>query len=132
MKFPFIKIFRSQPGNIPEHVKTGLSRYFPDAINIDWEHKKNIFEAVFYLNDVEHIARFSKKGELIEFKKNLWINELPKTITDKCKKEGEIMNIIAINRGKNQFFEVIIRDLRLKRKLLLFDQSASLISSHKL
>ena len=132
MQFPFLKIFRSQPGNIPEQVKTGLSMHFPDAINIDWEHKKNIYEAVFYLNDVEHIAHFSKEGNLIEYKKNLWIEELPQIITDKCKKEGEIMNIIAINRGKNQFFEVIIRDLRLKRKLLLFDQSASLISSHKL
>ena len=132
MRFPFIKIFGSQPVNIPEAVKDGLISFFPEAKNTDWEHKKNIYEALFYLNDVEHIARFTDGGELVEYKKNIWVNELPMMIADQCNKEGEIMNIIAIYKGNDQFFEVIIRDKRLKRKLLLFNQSAELISLHKL
>ena len=132
MKFPFIKIFRSQPANIPDKVKTGLTRFFPEAKNIDWEHKKNNYEAIFYLNDVEHIARLSNDGELTEYKKNIWIDELPRTVVERCSKEGEIMNVIAIYKGKDQFFEIIIRDTRLRRKLLLFNRSADLVSSQKL
>ncbi len=132
MKFPFIKIFKSQPVNIPDTVKAGLTRFFPEAKNIDWEHKKNIYEAIFYLNDVEYIARLSNDGGLTEYKKNIWIDELPRTIVERCNTEGEIMNVIAIFKGKDQFFEVIIRDTRLKRKLLFFNQSAELISSQKL
>jgi len=46
--------------------------------------------------------------------------------------QGEIMNIIEIHRGYYQFFEVIIRDIKLKRKLFLLDPSGKIISSHKL
>ena len=132
MQFPFIKIFRSQPANIPDIVKAGLTRFFPEAKNIEWEHKKNIYEAIFYLNDIEHIARLSNDGELTEYKKNIWVDDLPRTIVERCSEEGEIMNVIAICKGNDQFFEVIIRDTRLKRKLLLFNQSAELVSSQKL
>lgn len=132
MKNPFAKIFKNSPKAIPEKVLTELNYHFPNAVNVEWEIKKENFEAIFYLEDVEHIAHISTDGMLEEYKKNLWLNELPRKITEECEQLGEIMNAILILREDKQFFEVIVRDSILKRKLFLFDETATLVSSRKL
>lgn len=132
MKNSFLKLFKSHSKPVPDSVKNELSANFPNAINVDWEIRKHGYEAIFYVEEVEHIARFSEKGELLETKKNLWPGELPETIAAKCRELGEIMNVIAITRQQELLFEVIIKDAAFKRKLLLFDKSANLVDSVKL
>lgn len=132
MKNPFAVLFKNQPKTIPEAAKTKLIAQFPNAVNVEWDVKKGIYEAIFYLDDVEHIALISADGRLKEYKKNLWPNELPEKITAECNQLGEIMNAIVIFEDGKKFFEVIVRDSSLKRKLLLFDESAALIESRKL
>jgi hypothetical protein len=132
MKNPFSKLFGTYPKPVPEAVRDELDKNFPNAINIEWEHKKNDYEAVFYLNDVEHIARISDVGELTEFKKNLWPEELPESIAAKSREWGEVMNSIAIFKAGACLYEVIIRDSLFKRKLLLFDESGNLLNAGKL
>ncbi|KAF0233958.1 MAG: hypothetical protein FD181_3759 [Prolixibacteraceae bacterium] len=132
MKFPFAKIFKSQSKQIPGTVKKQLEKCFPGSKNIDWEIKNNIFEAIFYLTDVEHIAKFTKEGTLIEFKKNLWLNELPEQINNSGHIFGEIMNGIVINRNNVLFYELIIRDSKLDRYVYLFDDKGTLKESRLL
>lgn len=126
MKNLFPAIFKNHPKNIPGTVVKCLKAHFPEAINIEWEPKENIFEAVFYLNEVEYIAHITRQGKLVEYKKNLWINELPDSVNAKAVKFGEIMNAIVISKGAEQFYEVIIRNKELNRKLLLFDSNGIL------
>ena len=132
MKNPFAKIFKNSPEVIPEKVIKELNNHFPDTVNIEWEIKKGNYEAIFYFMEVEHIALISAEGQLIEYKRNLWPNELPRKITEECNHLGEIMNAIAIFRADKKFFEVIVRDSKLKRNLYLFDKSAVLIETRKL
>lgn len=132
MKNPLEKIFNNSTRTIPEKVLTELSHHFPNAVNVEWELKKGSYEAIFYLEDVEHIAHISANGKLEEFKRNLWPNELPRKIMEECNQLGEIMNAIAIFREGRKFFEVIVRDSNFSRKLFLFGESASLISSRNL
>jgi hypothetical protein len=132
MKFPFTKIFKSYSKQIPGTVKKQLDKSFPGSKNIDWEIKNDIFEAIFYLNDVEHIAKFAKEGTLIEYKKNLWLTELPEQIKDSGGKFGEIMNGIVITRNNVLFYELIIRDTKLDRYVYLFDDKGALIESRLL
>jgi hypothetical protein len=129
MKFPFSKIFKSQTKAIPEVVKKQLEKCFSNAKNIEWELKNNIYEAIFYLNDVEHIAQFSKKGELVEYKKNLWPAELPDSIKLAGSTYGEIMNGIIIHKSEEIFYEVIIRDEKLDRFEYLFSQNGTIIKT---
>lgn len=131
MKIPFTNLFIPHPKPIPEKIGKELKNHFPGAMNIEWELKKGTYEAVFYLEDVEHIALISEEGKLREYKRNLWPNELPIKITKECQNLGEIMNAIAIFREGKQFFEVIIRNDAFKRSVLLYDHSAFLIQSHK-
>lgn len=132
MKFPFAKIFQSQSKQIPGTVKKQLEKSFPGSKNIDWEIKNDIFEAIFYMNDVEHIAKFAKEGNLLEFKKNLWLNELPVSVKNNGDTFGEIMNGIVINRNNVLFYELIIRDIKLDRYVYLFDENGKLLESHML
>ncbi len=132
MKNPFSKIFGNYPKPVPEPVKNELVKHFPSAINVEWEHKKNDYEAIFYLNDIEHIARISEAGELTEYKKNLWPDELPENIAAKSREWGEVMNSIAIFKPDASLYEVIIRDNLFKRKLLLFDEAGNLLNEGKL
>lgn len=132
MKFPFAKIFRSYSKSIPEKVKNQLGLNFLNAKNIDWEVKGNEYEAVFYLDEIEHIAQFSDKGDLIEYKKNLWLDELPVIVKNSGSTYGEIMNGIVITRNTNLFYELIIRDSQLDRYVYLFDDKGLLIESHLL
>lgn len=132
MKFPFANIFKSQSKLIPGDVKKQLGKLFPTAKNIDWEVKKDIYEAIFYLNDIEHIAKFSRKGELIEYKKNLWPDELPEAIKNAGVSFGEIMNGIIIYRGDEVLYEVIIRNEKLDRFEYVFKENGEKVSSYLL
>ena len=129
MKFPFSKIFRSQTKAIPRVVKKQLENCFHNAKNIEWEVKNDIYEAIFYLSDVEHIAQFSKKGELLEYKKNLWPAELPGSIKAAGTTYGEIMNGIIIYKGEEVFYEVIIRDEKLDRFEYLFSPNGGVLKT---
>lgn len=128
MKFPFFKIFKSQAKTIPGDVKKQLDFCFPNAKNIEWEFKNHIYEAIFYLYDVEHIAQFSKKGELLEYKKNLWPDELPEIIKKAGNAHGEIMNGIIIYRGQETIYEMIIRNEKLDRYEFLFTKNGELLN----
>jgi hypothetical protein len=132
MKIPFANIFKSNSKQIPGGVKKQLAKSFPKAKNIDWEIKNDICEAIFYLNDVEHIAKFTKEGTLLEYKKNLWLYELPEQINKTGDTFGEIMNGIVINRNNVLFYELIIRDSKLDRYVYLFDDKGTLKESHLL
>lgn len=132
MKNLFAKIFGGVSKPVPEEIQELIIKHFPNALNIEWDHKKNYYEAIFYVDDVEHIAQFSEDGLFTGYKKNLWPNELPETIAVKSREWGEIMNSIAIFKDGTRTFEVIIRDSGFKRKLLLFDESANLLNKEKL
>jgi hypothetical protein len=132
MKLPFINIFKSQKKSIPDSVKLLFAEKFPDSKNTEWEQKGAVYEAIFYLNDIEHIARFSGKGILEEYRKNLWPDELPDNIKTIGASFGEIMNGIIIFRGEEILYEVIIRDEKLDRFEYLFNNDGEVLKSKKL
>ncbi len=132
MKFSLSKIFGRQEKSVPEGIENQLVRHFSGAKNIDWDLKGEVYEAIFYLNDVEHIAKFGKNGELIEFKKNMWPEELPAAVFEKASAQGEIMNAICISRGSEQFFEIIVRDKTFNRSLLNFNSKNELTDTRRI
>lgn len=132
MKLPFINIFKSQKKSIPDAVKSLFADKFPDAKNTEWEKKNAVYEAIFYLKDIEHIARFSENGLLVEYRKNLWPDELPENIKNTGASFGEIMNGIIIYRGEDILYEVIIRDKKLDRFEYLFGKNGEVMKSQLL
>ncbi len=132
MKIPFSKIFKSQSKKIPSTVISVLDRNFPNSKNVEWEKKNSIYEAIFYLKDVVHIAQITKDGKLTEYKKNVWPDELPAEILKTGNLYGEIMNGIIIYKADKIFYEVIIRNENLDRFEFLFNQKGEVIKSKPL
>lgn len=132
MKIPFSKIFKSQSKTIPAVVTKQLEKCFPTAKNVDWEIKGEIYEAIFYLKDVEHIAKISKKGVLNEYKKNHWPDELPEAVKIAGSSFGEIMNAIIIYKGEEVLYELIVRNDKLDRFENSYNQNGDLLNSVQL
>jgi len=105
---------------------------FEDAINIEWFKKENNFEAIFYKNNLEHIAIFSLTGILMEYRLNLSADFLPEPIKNIVLSKGEIMNYVMRNKGNKIEYEVIVRDKELNRKLITLLDIGVIIEEKKL
>ena len=132
MRNNLLKIFGPTTKKIPDTIIHELLQQFPDAINIEWDMKNEFYEAVFYVNETEHIAKIALDSGLTGYKKNLKLDELPVLIAAECQKTGEIMNAIAIYTKKSILYEVIVRDNNLSRYLLLLTKTGELLESTKI
>ncbi|MBU3926940.1 MAG: hypothetical protein KKB74_03980 [Bacteroidetes bacterium] len=128
MNFSFLK---KDHKSIPEFINQKLLAVFPRAINIEWNKNQNTFEALFYMDEAELIAKLNEKGELIEHKKNIRKNEIPETIGLKTYEHGEIMSAIAIYFGEEVHYEIIIRQKDLVRYLLILNSQGTLLEKRK-
>jgi hypothetical protein len=106
----------------PEECKEGFRENFSDAIREEWFAKKDWFEVIFYRDQLEHIALFSKDGILQEYKANLPRELLPEAIKKQFEENWEIMNSLLHNRGNSIEYELIIRDEDLTRYLVILTE----------
>jgi hypothetical protein len=116
----------------PENVRKSFSEKFPEAINVEWFQAEELYEAVFYDDDIEKISRFSPEGDWIETRTNLDIAVLGNHIKVAAEQHGEIMNAILIEQHGGKKYEVIISDTLLKRSLLILSQSGKMISNQQI
>jgi len=106
--------------------------YFPDAVNINWYERKEGFEAIFYFNQIEHIALFDTLNVLLEYRRAIDKEFLPIPIRSSVETLGEIMNSVLINKGDGIQYELIYRDSDLKRFLTLYNDFGQQLSLQKL
>lgn len=105
---------------------------FENAINVDWFDRKTYFEAIFYKDNLEHIASFDISGTLTEYKLFLPKEYLPEAIKSFLESKGEIMNVVLINKGNSIEYEAIIRDANLIRFLIQLSELGKIIEEKKL
>lgn len=105
---------------------------FQHSVNVEWYDKGDYFEAIFYKEHIEHIALFSKDGDLIEYKLYLPDECLPERIMNIMESKGEIMNSVLKNKGNTIEYEVIYRDKDLNRYVILLSDLGHIIDEKKL
>jgi hypothetical protein len=132
MKNILSKIFHFPSVTIPEKVQSSFLQKFGESFNIEWLKTDDFYEAIFYLDDIEHISRFDSAGELINLKKNLPIQSTPQHIKDKATTHGELMNVIEISEEEVVGYELIVRDDGLIRFSLLLNEKGGLLHKSKL
>jgi hypothetical protein len=125
-------MFNRNAKGIAKSLETALYSKFPGAINIEWNTNEEYREAIFYCKEVEYIAKFSKEGDLLEYKKNLSLRDVPESIQKKCLEYGEIMSAISIYSGYEIIYELIIRNNFMTRFVILFDKNANLLEKKQL
>jgi hypothetical protein len=132
MKNILSKIFKFSNVALPEAVKNSFSEKFGNSINIEWIRTDDFYEAIFYHDEIEHIAHFDSKGKLLNLKKNLSIHCVPQHIKVKSAEHGELMNVIEISEDQIVGYELIVRDEALIRFSLLLNEKGGLIQKSKL
>lgn len=132
MKNILSKIFKFSSVSLPEAVKISFSEKFGNSINVEWLQTDDFYEAIFYHEDIEHIAHFDCTGKLLNLKKNLSIHVAPEHIKNKAAQHGELMNVIEISEEVIVGYELIIRDEALIRFSLLLNEKGGLIQKSKL
>jgi len=132
MKNIFSKIFKFSSITLPPQVKDSFQEKFGDSLNVEWLKTEDFYEAIFYRDDIEHIAHFDAAGKLLNLKKNLPIHSTPNHIKEKATVHGELMNVIEISEGDIVGYELIIRDEALIRFSLLLNEKGGLIQKSKL
>ncbi len=132
MKNILSKIFKFSNVSLPLSVKESFLEKFGESINVEWLHSDDFYEAIFYLEEVEHIAHFDTTGKLLNLKKNLSIQATPEHIKKKAADHGELMNVIEIREEEIVGYELIVRDETLIRFSLLMNEKGGLIQKSKL
>jgi hypothetical protein len=132
MKNILSKIFKFSTVSLPTSVKESFLEKFGESINVEWLHSDDFYEAIFYLEEVEHIAHFDSTGKLLNLKKNLSIQGTPEHIKKKATEHGELMNVIEIREEEIVGYELIVRDDALIRFSLLLNEKGGLIQKNKL
>jgi hypothetical protein len=117
--------------NPPENVIETIYNEFENPINIEWYVKDEIFEAIFYENNKEHIARIDDRGNLLDYRINLPLDSLPEKIKKLVELKGEIMNVVSIHNRTGISYEIIIRDSKLNR-YMIFINNKGIITEEKL
>lgn len=128
MKNPFKNIFTSQSHSVPEKVKKHLYHFFPGAVNVEWGKNGEDYEAIFYMDEMEHIVKITAKDGVCQIKKNLKFADLMKKIRDMAATYGEVMNVISIFSDRKITYEIIVRDENLKRSMVLLNSEGQLLS----
>lgn len=132
MKNILSKLFKFTTISLPVPVKNSFSEKFGDSLNVEWLQSDDFYEAIFYHDEIEHIAHFDSSGKLLNLKKNLPIHATPLHIKEKGLKHGEIMNVIEIREEDIVGYELIVRDETLIRYSLLLNEKGGLIQKSKL
>ena len=132
MKNILSKIFKFSSVSLPANVKDSFLEKFGESINVEWLHSDDFYEAIFYFEDIEHIAHFDSTGKLLNLKKNLSVLTAPEHIKQKAALHGELMNVIEIREDEIVGYELIVRDEALIRFSLLLNEKGGLIQKTKL
>lgn len=132
MKNILSKILKFSSVSLPVNVKNSFFEKFGDSLNVEWLRTDDFYEAIFYREEIEHIARFDSTGKLLNLKRNLPIHATPDHIKTKAADHGELMNVIEISENEIVGYELIIRDEELIRFSLLLNEKGGLIQKSKL
>ena len=129
----FQKIFTGGKGiELPTLVKQEFEKQFSNSLNIEWQKNGDLFEAVFYINEAEHIAVYKNDGASVCLKINLPLIGVPENIQHVAKEEGELMNAIQIECDGILKYELIVRDKNLVRYSLLLNEKGTILKKEKL
>jgi len=119
----FYKILHAGRFLPPGKVRKNLLKHFPQAKSTEWVRNSDNYEAIFYDDNFEKIARFAKDGSLTEYRINIrpeaLVSFLPENILKAAAGEGEIMNCISVHNHDSLLYEFIVRDNSLVRYLLV-------------
>lgn len=101
--------------NIPVKLKRKFGSMFPKAKNIDWTHHKQIYEVVFFDDEMEKKAKFDVDFNWIETKSMIFRENIPQQVIASAQKKYpectfSDVSIIENNKGQKHYKLIIAKD----------------------
>lgn len=128
----YINLFHHAQSDVPPAVEKKFRKIFHHPVDVEWMITGNDYEALFYENKQERIARFDQSGNLVEVRTNISPLD-PQSISNSTIREmGDLMNYIQIKRGDTTTHELIIRKPDLSRFLVLLNDNFEIIRKEPL
>lgn len=91
-----------------------------------------MWEVVFHDDQKEKIVRIDGTGKILECRVNASPKDLPIKILEMVNEKGELMNAILIEKMDGTVWEIIYRNKKLDRFLMVLDTDGKVISSRPL
>ena len=95
--------------NVPAVVLKTFQSTFPDAQHIEWEKSGDIYEAEFDLQHVDYNAFIDASGNLILYKYDISINEIPQAVTNTIQADFagyRIDDVDLVDKDGEKFYEI--------------------------
>lgn len=124
----FRNIFKPFSRPLPQKVAKSLPVHFAGAKGIEWIQHDGFFEAIFFHEEIEKIAKFDTAGNLLEYRVNISPDSIPSPIREAVDPALEIMNCISVYTSERLTWELIVRDKKLSRYKLLLDSLGNRIA----
>jgi len=122
----------TKASGIPKAAKQTLATTFNSPLNTEWNQAGDDWEAIFYVNEMEHLARIQSDGKLLSLKINLPLTQVPDKIKKAIENLGELMNAIVVKQQQTLMYQLIIRNQKLERFFLLLDSEGEVLEKEKL
>ena len=128
----YSNLFHHTSSDIPQKVEKTFKKTFHRPVDVEWIVTGNDFEALFYENKQERIARFDPSGNLIEVRTNITPLDQHAIVNPTVREMGDLMNYIQIDRSGNITHELIIKKPDFTRILVLLNDKFEVIRQESL
>jgi hypothetical protein len=110
---------------VPQVVKTALSKKYPEATKVSWEKENGNYEANWGGGSGEdNAAQFTPEGVFVEIEKAIPLNELPAAVISYVKEHGNGAKIKEAARVTDANGKVTY-EAEVKGKDLVFDENGN-------
>jgi len=127
LKSFYQKLLHLSKTKIPTIIENRFQELFKDSKSVEWSKIGDDFEALFFQNNLEKIARFNLAGYLLEVRTNFAPSDFSASDNYPLKEKGKLMNYIQILRGDQLYYEMIIKKPDMKRILVLLNDRYEII-----
>ncbi|MBN2174040.1 MAG: hypothetical protein JW731_07910 [Bacteroidales bacterium] len=129
MKSFYQKLLKKDFHLPPRQVTEGFAKNFNNPVNTEWHKVGDHYEALFHHENIEKLAFFNALGQMTEIRTNQTVSELPEPINDTASRQGEIMNVIYIQKGSQNSYEIIVKQTDFTRKLILISEDNEILKT---
>jgi len=115
---------------VPSVVINAFQTKFPDAMDVEWEKKGDIFNVEFDLGKVDHEAWMDATGKIIKHETDIKESELPasvKATIAKDFKDSRIDDVDKIEKDGKVYYNVEL-DGKTGDRIILFDAAGKQVS----
>ncbi len=119
------------PTQVPTEITAVFQKNYPQAKDVEWEMKGELYEVGFEIGRLDHEIRYNSEGKVVKVKKEINANDVPKTITTVIKSKYPNYHIddVEVTQVNNKTtYKVEIEQLLGKERKLVFDNNGKLLS----